>query len=75
MCKQTNKHMTQQNIKEWVSKIIESCKDDFQFEAVDRLIDLYYIKYADEDGNLELQLERARKWNEVHQIIEPTLNK
>ena len=67
--------MSQQNIKDWVSKIIESCNDDFQFEAVDRLIDLYYLKYNDEEGNLELQLQRARKWNDVHLIIEPNLNK
>lgn len=67
--------MSQENIKEWVSKIIESCKDDFQFEAVDRLIDLYYIKFGNEEGYLDLQLERAKKWNDVHVIIEPNLNK
>lgn len=37
------------NIKEWIIKIIESCKDDFQFEAVDRLIALHQERFKNEE--------------------------
>jgi hypothetical protein len=63
------------NIKSWVMKIIDSCKDDFQFEAVDRLIALHYEKFKNEEEFLELSVTRARKWNDIHGIIEPNLNK
>jgi hypothetical protein len=63
------------NIKDWILKIIDSCTDDFQFEAVDKLIDLYYEKYKNEEDFLELSLARAKKWNDIHLIIEPNLNK
>jgi hypothetical protein len=63
------------NIKDWILKIIDSCTDDFQFEAVDKLIDLYYEKYKNEEDFLELSLARANKWNDIHLIIEPNLNK
>jgi hypothetical protein len=63
------------NIKDWILKIIDSCTDDFQFEAVDKLIDLYYEKYKNEEDFLELSLSRAKKWNDIHLIIQPNLNK
>ena len=63
------------NIKDWILKIIDSCTDDFQFEAVDKLIDLYYEKYKNEEDFLELSLFRAKKWNDIHLIIKPNLNK
>ena len=63
------------NIKEWIIKIIESCKDDFQFEAVDRLIALHQERFKNEDEFLELSHKRAEKWNLIHAIVEPNLNK
>jgi hypothetical protein len=63
------------NIKNWVMKIIDSCNDDFQFEAVDRLIALHYERFKNEEEFLELSVTRARKWNDIHAIIEPILNK
>jgi hypothetical protein len=63
------------NIKDWIIKIIDSCNDDFQFEAVDKLIDLHYAKFKIEDEFLELSIHRAKRWNEIHSIIEPNLNK
>jgi hypothetical protein len=63
------------NIKLWVMKIIDSCNDDFQFEAVDRLIDLHYERFKNEEEFLELSVTRARKWNDIHGIVEPNLNK
>jgi hypothetical protein len=63
------------NIKEWIIKIIESCKDDFQFEAVDRLIALHQERFKNEEEFLELSIKRAEKWNLIHGIIEPNLNK
>lgn len=69
----TNKMST--NIKEWIIKIIESCNDDFQFEAVDRLIALHQERFNNEEEFLELSLKRAEKWNLIHGIIVPNLNK
>ena len=63
------------NIKEWIIKIIESCKDDFQFEAVDRLISLHQERFKNEDEFLELSHKRAEKWNLIHALVEPNLNK
>lgn len=59
----------------WIVNIIESCRDDFQFSCVDKLIDLYFDKYKDENTKIELMFLRATKWNAIHDIIEPTLNK
>lgn len=59
----------------WISKIIDSCTDDFQFEAVDKLIELYFERFKNKEEQLELSLLRAKKWNEIHLIIEPNLNK
>lgn len=67
--------MSNTNIKDWITKIIDSCTDDFQFEAVDKLIDLHYGKFNNEDEHIDLQLHRSKRWNEIHAIIEPNLNK
>lgn len=60
---------------EWIRGIIESCRDDFHFEAVDKLIQLYdakyngifnitVAKYCDELENL-----RSTRWNAIHGIL------
>ena len=59
----------------WIAAIINSCTDDFHFEAVDKLIEIFDAKFNNEDLSLELKTLRAVKWNDIHGIIEPTLNK
>lgn len=59
----------------WIMNIIESCTDDFHFEAVDKLIELYFEKTKDKDLDFQLKMKRAEKWNQIHSIIAPHLNK
>lgn len=60
---------------DWISVIIASCTDDFHFEAVDKLVELFYERTKDENLTSELRLKRALKWNEIHGIVKPELNK
>ena len=62
-------------LNEWIANIIESCTDDFHFEAIDKLIELYQEKTKDEDLTSDLKMLRAKKWNEIHAIVKPELNK
>jgi len=62
-------------LNEWIANIIESCTDDFHFEAIDKLIELYQEKTKDEDFTSDLKMLRAKKWNEIHAIVKPELNK
>jgi len=59
----------------WIENIIQSCTDDFHFEAVDRLITLYNERQKDEDSYNDLVSSRTKKWNDMHGIIAPNLNK
>ena len=54
---------------QWISKIIETCNQDFHFEGVDNLIKLYDEKVKDKDKTLQLEILRTRKWNEIHFLI------
>lgn len=54
---------------EWITRIIETCNNNFHFEAVDRLIDLFYEKYKDEKRKTELEHLRIIKWNEIHGVL------
>ncbi len=60
---------------DWILAIIDSCTDDFHFEAVDKLIEIFDSKFHDENLTNELHTRRAIKWNDIHGIIEPKLNK
>ena len=53
----------------WLLKIIETCNNDFHFEAVDKLIELFYEKEKDESLTDSLKLARLDKWNEIHHIL------
>jgi hypothetical protein len=53
----------------WVKKIIFTSNNDFHFEAVDRLIELFYEKYADDFLRNELYLLREKKWDEIHLLV------
>lgn len=53
----------------WIIQIIDSCNNDFHFEAVDRLIELFYEREKNDDLKTELILLKQRKWNEIHNIL------
>jgi hypothetical protein len=57
-------------IYDWIVKIIDTCKTPFHFDAVDRLIALYYEREKDEAKMIELNLMKKQKWNEIHFILE-----
>lgn len=59
----------------WLSAIIESCTDDFHFQAIDKLIDLYSEKVKDQDLVTDLKNLRSKKWNDIHGIVKPELNR
>jgi hypothetical protein len=54
----------------WISNIINTCNNQFHFEAVDKLIELFYQKYADGNLRTELDIQRNNKWNEIHNILQ-----
>ena len=54
---------------DWISKIIESSNNTFHFEAVDRLIDLYFEKFQDDKAKTELYVYRQTKWESIHDIL------
>lgn len=58
-----------EEIYNWINKIISTCNSDFHFEAVDRLIDLFYDKFKDEKLYDDLKYKRIRRWNEIHTIL------
>ena len=57
------------NLIEWISRIIETSNNDFHFEGVDNLIELFFEKTKDDDKRTELRLLRQRKWNDIHNIL------
>jgi hypothetical protein len=67
--------MKQQDIHQWISSIINSCTDDFHFEGVDKLIEIFNEKFKNESLTIDLQTQRAIKWNDIHAIVQPKLNK
>lgn len=54
---------------EWIVKIISTCQDDFHFDCVDKLIDLFYVRFGDADKRDDLIMIRNDKWNETHAIL------
>lgn len=61
--------LEKEQIQDWIKKIIESSNNTFHFEAVDRLIILFYEKYLDGSMRTDLQEKRETKWNQVHDIL------
>jgi hypothetical protein len=53
----------------WVAKIIDTCNNDFHFEAIDNLIEIHFKNFKDKKLKLDLELLRAQKWNEIHVIL------
>ncbi len=54
---------------QWILKIIDSCTDDFHFESVDKLIELYNEKFKLQRIADGLKFRRETKWNEIHHIL------
>lgn len=54
---------------DWIVKIINTCTDDFHFDCVDKLIDLFYVRFGDADKRDDLFMIRNQKWNETHAIL------
>jgi hypothetical protein len=54
---------------DWVAKIINTCQDDFHFDCVDKLIELFFARYGDVDKRDELIIIRNDKWNSIHAIL------
>lgn len=53
----------------WIIQIIDSCNNDFHFDAVDRLIELFYEREKNEELKIELMLLKQKKWNDIHNIL------
>jgi hypothetical protein len=53
----------------WILSIIKSCNNDFHFDCVDKLIELYHEKYLDSEIDTLLKTERANVWNNIHSIL------
>jgi len=51
---------------DWIVRIIDTCNNDFHFESVNNLIELYYLKTGNEDKYIDLQLIRIQKYKLVH---------
>lgn len=61
--------MDKQTIFEWIVKVIATCNNDFHFEGVDRLIELFNERYSDPLLTTELNLLKKQRWNEIHTIL------
>ena len=53
----------------WIESIIKTCNNNFHFEAVDKLIELFKERFDDNRMILELEQMRHDKWNEIHKIL------
>lgn len=62
--------MENNKIYEWIVNIINSCRDDFHFEAVDNLIELFLEREKNEELYINLKALRISKWNDIHYILQ-----
>lgn len=54
---------------DWICRIIETCVNQFHFDGVDRLIELFMDNFKDEQRTMILKDLRHQKFNEVHNIL------
>jgi hypothetical protein len=54
---------------DWIVKIISTCTDDFHFDCVDKLIELFYIRFGDADKRADLFMIRRQRWNIIHGVL------
>lgn len=57
------------SIYDWVARIIATSNNSFHFDAVDKLIDLYFERERDEAKYTELKLLKKIRWEEIHNIL------
>lgn len=53
----------------WIMGIIDSCRHDFHFEGVDRLIELFNARHQHDALHTSLLQLRAARWNSIHSIL------
>lgn len=58
-----------EDIFQWIANIIQTCNNDFHFDSVDKLIELYLQREKDERGYVALKLLRKAKWDEIHNVL------
>lgn len=54
---------------EWICRIIETCNNQFHFDGIDRLIELFGENFKDENKVVLLKNIRNQKFAEVHNIL------
>ena len=58
-----------EDIFQWIVNIIQTCNNDFHFDSVDKLIELYLQREKDEQQYIALKLLRKAKWDEIHNVL------
>lgn len=59
-----------QTIYNWLTGIIDSSTNDFHFEGVDNLIELFKLKFPNDQKLYDLLKQlRQGKWNSIHVIL------
>ena len=53
----------------WIQNIIDSSNNDFHFDGVDKIIDLFHTKYNNSPLTICLQEQRQAHWNTIHSIL------
>jgi hypothetical protein len=54
---------------EWIARIIATSNNDFHFDAIDKLIELHFINFQNEELKARLNELKHEKWNEIHSIL------
>ena len=59
-----------QNVYSWLLTIIDSSTNDFHFEGVDNLIELFAKKFPNDVNLHNLLIDiRQKRWNSIHVIL------
>lgn len=53
----------------WIQNIIDSCNNDFHFDGVDKLIELYEQRHNNASLTMCLLHQRTQRWNSIHSIL------
>ena len=54
---------------DWIVRIIETCTNQFHFDCVDKLIELYFQKTNNEVNKLELQFLRWMRYKDTQNTL------
>lgn len=59
-----------QTIYNWLMGIIDSSTNDFHFEGIDNLIELFKLKFPNDQQFYNLLIDiRQKRWNSIHVIL------